>query len=57
MADRLKAQWEKLNMGRSSVLKRARDCAKLTIPGLLPPEGHNETDSLPTPYQGLGAVA
>lgn len=55
MADRLKAQWEKLNMGRSSVMKRARDCAKLTIPGLLPPEGHNETDSLPTPYQGLGA--
>lgn len=37
------------------MLDRARDCAKLTIPYLLPEEGHTENDRLPTPYQGLGA--
>lgn len=40
---------------RDPFLKRARDAAKLTIPSLLPPDGHNGHDKLPTPYQGLGA--
>ena len=47
--------WEKLNSKRQSSLYRARECAELTIPGLLPPEGHDETNPLPTPYQSLGA--
>lgn len=51
----LKARYEKLNADRFSILERARRCAALTIPALLPPEGHNETNNLPTPYQGLGA--
>lgn len=44
-----------LEGARSAVLDRARECAKLTIPSLLPPSGTNETTSLPTPYQGIGA--
>ena len=47
--------WEKLNTRRQGSLYRARECAELTIPGLLPPEGHDETNPLPTPYQSLGA--
>lgn len=50
-----KARWAKLSTRRNAVLERARDCAKLTIPGLLPPEGHSDQTSLPTPYQSIGA--
>src|SRR5690554_6542899 len=51
----LKSKWNKLDTLRSAVLKRARDCAALTIPGLLPPEGHDETTPLKTPHQSMGA--
>lgn len=40
---------------RSPYLRRARECAKVTIPSLLPPEGYSGTTSLPTPYQSMGA--
>ena len=50
-----KQRWEKLNGERESVLQRARDCADLTIPALMPPLGANENTRLPTPYQSLGA--
>lgn len=50
-----KARWAKLSTRRNAVLERARDCAKLTIPGLLPPEGHSDQTALPTPYQSIGA--
>lgn len=36
-------------------MQRARRCAELTIPSLMPPEGSDENTPLPTPYQGLGA--
>jgi len=49
------SRWNKLDSNRSSILSRARYCSALTIPSLLPPEGHTETQELPTPYQGLGA--
>jgi hypothetical protein len=39
------------------MLDRFRRCAGLTIPSLLPPLNHKETDQLDTPYQGLGARA
>lgn len=48
-------RWEELNSRRSGVLDRARDCADLTIPALMPPEGSDENTNLPTPYQSLGA--
>jgi len=50
-----KERWTQLNTKRSGVLKRARDCADLTIPALMPPENSTEDTVLPTPYQSLGA--
>lgn len=40
---------------RQPVLDRARECAKLTLPYLIPPEGTTEGQKLPTPYQSVGA--
>lgn len=40
---------------REPFLRRARDCAKLTIPYLIPPAGFGPTSDLPTPYQSIGA--
>lgn len=36
-------------------LQRGRDCALLTIPTLLPPEGANNATEFRTPYQSVGA--
>lgn len=44
-----------LSTFRSGVLLRARKCAELTIPSLLPPEGSTQDMTLPTPWQSLGA--
>ncbi len=51
------ARYEALRRKRDPFLKRARECAELTIPALLPPEGHSEATLLPEPFQGLGARA
>lgn len=50
-----KARYVALAPAREPYLIRARDCAKLTIPYLMPPLGFTETAQLPTPYQSLGA--
>jgi hypothetical protein len=50
-----KGRWSKLDGARNFVLQRARNCAELTIPSLLPPMGHTENSNLPSPYQGMGA--
>jgi hypothetical protein len=50
-----KARYDALENFREPYLVRARDCSKLTIPYLVPPQGFNETQQLPTPYQSLGA--
>lgn len=49
------SRFTKLDADRSAVLARARDCAKLTIPSVIPDTGHSETQSLETPYQAVGA--
>lgn len=49
------ARYEAMKRKRDPFLRRARECAELTIPPLLPPEGHTEFTLLPEPYQGLGA--
>ena len=36
-------------------LNRAREASELTIPYLVPPDGHNESTTYPTPFQGMGA--
>ena len=51
----IKAKFNMLNNNRNTILTRARDCALLTIPSILPKDGHTENDSFVTPYQSLGA--
>lgn len=53
----IRGRWEKLDSQRAGILNRARDCAKLTLPTLLPPAGHTELMTYPTPFQSLGARA
>lgn len=50
-----KSTYEAGHQERNIYLQRGRDCAKLTIPALLPEEGFNYASELPTPYQSLGA--
>lgn len=40
---------------REFFLDRARVCSSLTIPSLLPPEGHHSSSTLYEPYQDIGA--
>lgn len=49
------ARYGQLSTDRNAFLQRARDCSKVTIPGLIPDEGGTEKGSLRTPYQSLGA--
>src|SRR5687768_1361704 len=53
--DSLKSRYAKLETDRLPYLQRARECAELTIPSLLPPQGSTGSTRLPTPYQSLGA--
>lgn len=57
MAETARSRYELMKRKRDPYLRRSRDCAALTIPALMPPEGHNEFAVLPEPYQGLGARA
>lgn len=47
--------YRKLSGEREGILDKARECASLTIPYVLPPEGTTPQTKLPTPYQGTGA--
>ena len=49
------SRYEQLRLERDMFLIRARESAKLTLPSLVPPEGHNGTNDLYKPYQSLGA--
>lgn len=51
----IKERFNLLDGNRTTVLDRARDCSILTIPSVLPSDGHTENDTLETPYQSLGA--
>jgi len=53
----LKTRWSKLDGARNTVLDRAKQCTKLTIPSLLVEQAHTEDVNLDTPYQSLGARA
>lgn len=47
--------YARLESDRENFLSRARDCALLTIPTLIPPEGNGSHTTYPVPFQGLGA--
>jgi len=49
------ARYQQLVGNRDSFLDRARDCSKVTIPGLIPEAGGTDRGRLKTPYQSLGA--
>lgn len=50
-----KARYERLVTERRHFLDRARQCAELTIPTLIPPEGHTSTTVFKTPWQSVGS--
>lgn len=49
------ARYEQLQSGRTPYLTRARQAAALTVPHLMPPDGHSGASELPTPFQSLGS--
>jgi hypothetical protein len=48
-------RYELLRTVRNPYLERARECSRLTIPALLPPEGTSGASALYRPYQSTGA--
>lgn len=51
----LKARYDQLAPTRDTILDRAREAAKVTIPHLYPPSGSTQTSRLPIPWQSHGA--
>ena len=47
--------YENMAADRDAFLSRARTCAELTIPTLMPPEGHTGSTQYNTPFQSVGA--
>lgn len=58
MTDRqsLAARWEREHGERSESLQRARLCASLTKPWILPPDGHAQDSRLPETFQSVGSL-
>lgn len=50
----LKERFQRLDSSRSAKLNRARECAKLTIPSLMPPDGWDESLPLDLPLSSMG---
>ena len=50
-----KSRFDTLDGDRATILDEARVCSQLTLPYLLPPQGHTETTILDNPYQNTGA--
>lgn len=55
MQNNLKSRYERLVQDRRPYLDRAREAAKLTIPSLIPEDGHNNTSEFITPWQSIGS--
>jgi hypothetical protein len=49
------ALYGQLVTDREPFLQRARECSKITIPSLIPPDGHTGSSKFYTPYQSVGA--
>mgnify|MGYP000871077576 FL=1 len=49
------SRYQELRPLRETYLRKARECAKVTLPMLFPPDGHSGSTSYPTPFQALGA--
>lgn len=53
--DSLRTFYERCSDDRRNFLDRAREASELTLPYLVPPEGHSESTVYATPFQGMGA--
>lgn len=53
--DTIANRFSELDIRRRSKLDRARECALLTIPSLLPPETWSEEYELPQPFSSVGS--
>lgn len=51
----IEGRFQELDNKRTGLLDRARECSRLTIPSILPPNNTDDNDILPTPYQSVGA--
>lgn len=51
----IKSRYGRLQQDREPYLTRARAAAKLTIPTLIPEEGHNKSTPFETPWQSIGS--
>lgn len=51
----IKSRYAKMVVDRQPYLDRARECSKLTIPSLIPPDQSTKHTKLSTPYQSVGA--
>jgi len=49
--------YERLITDRQPFLDRARECSRLTIPSLIPPESSNSSTDFTSPYQSFGSRA
>lgn len=55
--DSVASIWDKLESNKTSVVTRAEDCAKLTIPSIFPKSSFDDTSTIDDVYQSLGARA
>lgn len=55
MTKTAKGRYDLLKTRRQPFLDRAREASRVTVPSLMPPEGHNGASLLPQPNQGFGA--
>lgn len=49
------ARYARLTSNRTIFLDAARECAKLSVPYIMPPSGSAQGTKLPTPWQAIGA--
>lgn len=49
------SRYAELSADRDTFLRRAREAAELTIPMLMPPDGHSGSTNYNTPFQAVGA--
>lgn len=50
-----KELYERLSNDRWQFLDRARQCSELTLPTLIPPQGHSSSTVFRTPWQSIGS--
>lgn len=49
------SRYKELTFQRDPYVRRARECASVTIASIMPPEGHSASSELPKSYSGFGA--